>query len=246
MKILIVDDEAPARRRLRHLLRQLGEYEVVGEAKDGLDARARIDELKPDVVLLDINMPKMDGLALTADGNMPPVVFITAFDAFAVRAFEVGALDYLLKPVRKERLALALERVRQTLKTPPTKTATGLVKALAARSAVPSAARILCFEHGSYRIFDARSISRLWASNKYTLFMAEGAEQLTDESSATWKGGSNRLAFLRVHRGELVNMAFARGLKRLGGEALLELTDGQVAAVSRRRLATVRAQLVGS
>ena len=116
MRVLIVDDEPLARQRLRHLLAELPGTEVVGECGDGTDAAGAIAELEPDVVLLDVQMREMGGFALVdamGAGNMPPVVFVTAHDQFALRAFDVSAVDYLLKPVQMPQLARALERAAE-------------------------------------------------------------------------------------------------------------------------------------
>src|ERR1044071_9427212 len=113
LRVLIVDDEPLARQRLRHLLDEIPGTEVVGECGDGTDAARAIGELAPDVVLLDVQMREMGGFALIdaigAD-RMPPVVFVTAHDEFAIRAFDVNAVDYLLKPVQTPQLARALQR----------------------------------------------------------------------------------------------------------------------------------------
>ena len=113
MRVLIVDDEPLARQRLRQLLAELPGMEVVGECGDGTDAARAIGELAPDVVLLDVQMREMGGFALVdavGAGRMPPVVFVTAHDQFALRAFDVSAVDYLLKPVQAPQLARALQR----------------------------------------------------------------------------------------------------------------------------------------
>jgi two-component system, LytTR family, response regulator len=115
LRLLIVDDEPVARRRLRRLVREIGEIDIAGEAGDGDSAVSAIRALKPDIVLLDVQMPEMDGFqVLTAIGRetLPAVIFVTAFDQYALRAFEVHALDFLLKPVSAEKLAGALERAR--------------------------------------------------------------------------------------------------------------------------------------
>jgi two-component system, LytTR family, response regulator len=116
MKALLVDDEQPARERLRQLLAAHPDVEVAGEAEDGVQAAERIAELAPDVVFLDIQMPGASGLDVAASLGQPRpfVIFCTAFDQYAVDAFEVSATDYLLKPVNRARLAAALDRVRQT------------------------------------------------------------------------------------------------------------------------------------
>src|SRR5690606_6398039 len=114
MRVLIVDDETPARTGLRRLLERVPDVEVAGEASSGPQAVESIGELAPDVVLLDIQMPGLDGFGVierVGVDAMPPVVFVTAYDAHALRAFEVHALDYLLKPVQPERLSAALSRV---------------------------------------------------------------------------------------------------------------------------------------
>jgi two-component system LytT family response regulator len=115
LRLLIVDDEPVARRRLRRLVREIGDIDIAGEAGDGASAVSAIRTLKPDIVLLDVQMPEMDGFqVLTAIGRrtLPAVIFVTAFDQYALRAFEVHALDFLLKPVSAEKLAGALERAR--------------------------------------------------------------------------------------------------------------------------------------
>jgi DNA-binding response OmpR family regulator len=116
MRVLIVDDEPLARQRLRHLLAEIPGTEVVGECGDGTDAAAAIVDLAPDVVLLDVQMREMGGFALVdavGAGRMPPVVFVTAHDQFALRAFDVSAVDYLLKPVQTPQLARALQRAAE-------------------------------------------------------------------------------------------------------------------------------------
>ncbi|MGE3404897.1 MAG: LytR/AlgR family response regulator transcription factor, partial [Vicinamibacterales bacterium] len=116
IRTLLIDDEEPARVRLRQLLAAHADVEVVGEAADGIDAAEKIAELAPDLVLLDIQMPGASGLDVAASMGQPrpAVIFCTAFDQYAVDAFELSAIDYLLKPVNRARLAAALERVRVT------------------------------------------------------------------------------------------------------------------------------------
>ena len=114
MRILIVDDEAPARNRLKRLLTDIGGIEVIGEAEDGVQAVEFIERDQPDLVLLDIQMPGLDGFGvIEALKQPPPIVFITAYDEYAIRAFEINALDYLLKPFSKERLEQAIHRAQE-------------------------------------------------------------------------------------------------------------------------------------
>jgi two-component system LytT family response regulator len=114
-KVLIVDDEAPARERLLRMLSRIEGVEVIGEAKDGLEAFEQIEHLQPDLVLLDIQMPGLDGFGvLDALRDPPPIIFVTAYDEYALRAFEVSAVDYLLKPYSQDRLEAAVHRARTT------------------------------------------------------------------------------------------------------------------------------------
>ena len=116
MRVLIVDDERPARERLWRILSDIEDLEIVGEAQDGSSAVEMIEALDPDLVLLDIQMPGLDGFGvIEALADPPQIVFVTAYDEFAIRAFEVCALDYLLKPFRRERLAEAIRRARQVI-----------------------------------------------------------------------------------------------------------------------------------
>jgi len=116
MRILIVDDETPARERLKRLLTDVEDVDVIGEAASGVQAVDAIEEKRPDLVLLDVQMPGLDGFEVVeALADPPPVIFVTAYDAYAIRAFEVNALDYLLKPVSRERLRNAVARARAAL-----------------------------------------------------------------------------------------------------------------------------------
>jgi two-component system LytT family response regulator len=116
MRTLIVDDEAPARERLRRLLAGLADVQVVGEARDGIQAVEMIERQRPDLVLLDIQMPRLDGFGVIQALKDPPaVIFVTAYDEYAIRAFEIHALDYLLKPFSQERLEEAIRRAQETL-----------------------------------------------------------------------------------------------------------------------------------
>ncbi len=133
LRIVIVDDEPPARARLRRLLKAHDDVEIVGECGDGATAVQAIETASPDLVLLDVQMPELDGFEVlrTLDvPKMPAVIFVTAFDKYAVRAFEVHALDYVVKPVEQDRFDRALSRARQHLSEPQDAIA-GLLRDLA-------------------------------------------------------------------------------------------------------------------
>lgn len=262
MRVLIVDDEAPARRRLVRQLRALPDVHVVGEAGDGLEALDAVAALAPDLLLLDVRMPELDGLALAQrhTAALPLIVFTTAYDAFAVQAFEVHAVDYLLKPIPQERLAQAIARAQVrhqqegpgragTAAAPVAQVLDALVLRQAAHkspAAAPAVPRIATIERGTVRFFDARGLSRLYALDKYTAFCEGGNEHLTQEPLLSLEERLRPHGFLRVHRGELVNLARVRSLLCEDGAYALEFVDGQRARVSRRLAGTVKDALLGA
>lgn len=240
MRVVVADDEAPARRLLIRLLAQLGGIEVVAEAETGLQALAAVGRTQPDVLLLDIDMPELDGLALAAGHrHLPPVVFVTAHDAHAVAAFEIGAVDYLLKPVAIERLATALARVRER--------AAPAVRAFEAWRSLRGdlTPRVLAHTGGTTLVFDATTIDRFHAVEKYTAFTVDGVEHLTEEPLVALEERLRPFGFLRVHRGELVRIAAIRALVAEPGGHDAQLRDGQRVRVSRRFLPSLRTALGG-
>jgi DNA-binding LytR/AlgR family response regulator len=163
-------------------------------------------------MFLDIRMPGVDGMTLAQQHlDLPPIIFCTAFDEFAVKAFEVNAVDYLLKPVRPERLVAAIEKVRRKQAASSERVA----KALQAVAPVQGT-RIVSSTRGEVRFFDAKALTRLWASDKYTVFLADGEEQLTEESLSTLEQRLAPHGFLRVHRAELIRLDAVKALTTEG------------------------------
>ena len=239
MKVLVVDDEAPARRRLGRLLSRIEGLEVVGEAADGAEAHEQLATLHPDLVLLDVDMPEMDGLSLAAEHPELSVVFVTAHAEHAVEAFDLEAVDYLLKPVTEARLRQAIERVRARQSAPdPARLARALQPLL--RSETP---RITTTQGQTARIFDAREIERFTATQKLVAFTHEGTEHLVDESLTQLEQRLASHDFMKVHRAELVNLARVRALHREDGAAELELQSGDRVPVSRRLLPELERRL---
>jgi len=212
--------------------------EVAGEASDGEQALQQAAALLPGVMFLDVHMPGLDGLAVAQRYlRLPPLVFCTAHDRYALQAFEVNAVDYLLKPVRPERLAAAVEKVRARQGPSPAQLGTAL-EVLAPRSA-----RVVSTARGLVRLFEAREVTRFFASDKYTVFLADGAEQLTEEPLGALEARLAGLGFLRVHRAELVRLDAVKALSTADGVHQLTLKDGQQARVSRRSLGVLRQAL---
>jgi two-component system response regulator AlgR len=220
MKVLIVDDEPLARARLAKMLAEIPGIEVAGEAGNGVEAVVRTDELGADIVLLDIAMPVMDGLEaarhLQALESPPAVVFCTAYDEHALAAFEAAAVDYLVKPVRLERLGEAIERAKRQRAgrtAPPTLPAAGKQRShLSARL------------RGSLRLIAIDDIHYLQAEEKYVVVHHARGEDLIEESlkSLETEFGDR---FLRIHRNCLVAADEFLELRRAG--------DGSVQAVLR-------------
>lgn len=214
-RILIVDDEQPARRRLRDLLADCAPacpHVVVGEAADGREALERAATLAPDVVLLDIHMPRMDGLECAGHlqrlASPPAIIFTTAFDTHACRAFELNAVDYLLKPVRAERLAQALAKAARLV--PET--------LAALRDALPGGRGHLSVnEKGRIVLVPVADIVYLKAELKYVTVHTEAREFLIEESLARLEAEFPG-RFARIHRNCLVAAERIREIGKLPGE----------------------------
>ncbi len=236
LRVLIADDEAPARAKLRRLLGELPDVEIVAEAADGEEAVARIAEYRPDLVLLDVQMPRLDGFGVVAEvgaERMPPVVFVTAYDAHAVRAFEVHAVDYLLKPVAPERFRKAMERVRAAQGDG---TAGRLDAVLAALERRPShLRRILVHDERRALFLPVNEIDRIHAERNYVrIVTAAGSYQLRGTLSAL----AVRLdpaRFLRISRGDIVRLDAVRELHPWShGDYKVVMHDGAELTWSRR------------
>ena len=210
MRILIVDDEKLARDRLRELLSDIGGSTVVGEAMNGAEAVERTAELNPDVLLMDIRMPGMDGLEaamhLMGMESPPSVIFTTAYDQHALDAFEVNAVDYLLKPIRKDRLAHALAKARKlTMKQ--------LQEISQARKEPPARTHLSVHLRGNIRLVPIPDVIYFLADSKYVVVRTASEEHLVEDSLIHLEqeyGGR----FLRVHRNALVATAFIKGIEQ--------------------------------
>jgi len=252
LRILIVDDEPLARARVRRLLEDVGGTTIVGEAGSVPEGRTAVAERKPDVLLLDIRMHDSDGFALleSLPEPRPLVIFTTAFDHYAVRAFEANAVDYLLKPFRAERLAEALARARKDLAKPEdvsarltslldevARTRTAVTPALdrftvrsGTRQLILRAEEILWFGAEDKLVFAATKADRHWVN-----FTLDQLEQRLDPSK-----------FQRVHRGAIVNLDHARSLHAaFAGTYRLRLDDEArtEVPVSRNRARDLKARL---
>jgi two-component system LytT family response regulator len=248
--VLVVDDEAPARRRLVRQLERLGGVALVGEAGEGEQALAMIRAHAPDLVLLDIDMPEMDGLELAEQPGMPAVIFTTAHAEHALRAFELAALDYLQKPIAAERLAAALARARERIGLRRASASVEVPRVEVPRVEVPrvevpriEVPRVVARSGTSVHVIDAREVQRFHATDKVTIFVHEGVDHELDDSLGALEQRLAPYGFFRTHRAELVNLAAVKALHGEAGSASVELRDGTRAAVGRRTLGELKRRL---
>ena len=260
IRALIADDEPLARRGIRQLLEKHQDVEVVGECRDGHETLRALDDLAPDLLFLDVQMPTLDGFGVVrARGaeRMPAVIFVTAHDTFAVHAFETHALDYLVKPVNEERFARALDRVRDRTRTAEavalTRQLAALVRshelqAATAGVAAPQLVRRLVVPTASGEmVLDVDEIDWIQADDYYAAVHARSKRHLIRESLASLEERLDPARFVRVHRSAIVSMDRVRELRTgAGGEATVVLRDGTVVPVSRRRREAVGEILRGA
>jgi two-component system response regulator AlgR len=232
LKILVVDDEPPARDRLKRLIDELADCECIGEAGNGEDALKLADTLKPDVVLLDIRMPGMDGVEAArhlAEFEVPPaVIFTTAYDQYALDAFETHAVGYLLKPVRREKLERALDGA-----TRPTRAQ--LARLAKVSSSAARRSHIAVRTREELKLLPVDEIRAFIADQKYTTIRHPSGEHLIEESLRSLEDefGTD---FVRIHRGALVALRHIEAVERVadGGYSVRLRGTAESLTVSRR------------
>jgi two-component system LytT family response regulator len=244
IRALIVDDEPLARRGLRQLLAREPDITIVGEARDGREALRALRSLHPTLVFLDVQMPELDGFAvLRAYGAepMPLVIFVTAHDEFAARAFDAHAIDYVVKPLREARFAEAVERARQRLRSDDAMAMSRQLAAFLAglervgAGAPGPATRIIVPTSTGQLMLDPGEIDWIEADDYYAAIHVKGRRHLIRESLSSL---ADRLdaRFARVHRGAIVRLDRVRELRaESSGETVAVLRDGTRVPVSRRR-----------
>jgi two-component system LytT family response regulator len=232
LRILIVDDENLARQRLRSLLSRRTDFEIIGECTSGAEAVAAIRSQQPDVVLLDVQMPELDGFDVISEigaHNMPVVIFATAFDDYAIDAFEVGAVDYLLKPFDEERFNRTLDRASQRVRDTGEKTSSAQISALLKKIHSLSAAgdRFAVKVHGKILFLDPSEIYWIQARDDVArVHLVDVAYDVREPLSSL----EQRLpsGFLRIHRSVIVNTAHIRAAEPFDqGDQMLILRNGK-------------------
>ena len=238
-RAIVVEDEPIARRQLCDLLKDVDWIECVGEAADGRTAVATIDEVKPDLVFLDIEMPEMSGLdVLGAIHHEPAVVFTTAYDKFAVAAFELEAIDYLLKPFGRDRLRAALERVRRSL--------SDVAEVPVARRAHEALdqfwsgngplTRLFVRDRGRILPIAVHDIERLEADDDYVAVHVSGRRFLVYLNMNEFEARLDPTRFVRIHRSHIVNLDHVAAMVPYDATRLqVEMKDGAKLVASRTR-----------
>jgi two-component system LytT family response regulator len=242
IRVLIVDDEAPARALLREMLSAEPDVEILGEAATGLEAVKAAAELKPEVVFLDIEMPKLDGFEVLEllDPSIA-VVFVTAYDSHALRAFEVHAVDYVLKPYRSARLREALSRSRARVGQRPDAT----VLANAARLPGHHAQRVVVKDGSHIQVIPVERLDYAQAQDDYVALRTEGKTFLKTQTLGGLEASLDPSLFIRVHRSFLVRFDRIRALEPYGkNDHVAILADGTRVPVSREGYARLRELLV--
>lgn len=238
LRALVVDDEPLARQRIRHLLRRATDIDVAGECANGLEAVKAIEDQKPDLVFLDIQMPELDGFgvveAVGAEA-MPPTLFITAYDQHALRAFEVHALDYLLKPFSVERFHQALERARRWCIHQKDGTGPNLEALIdGLRQERPWVDRLLVKQGDRHVLVRTATIQWIEAEDNYVRLHVEGTSHLLRQTMTGVLGRLNPAQFRRIHRSAIVNLDCIKEFQPWsGGDHLVIMRDGTKLTLSR-------------
>ena len=229
IRALVVDDEQPARERLRRLLAEVPDVEIVGEAEDGERAMEEIARTGADLLFLDIQMPGCSGMEVAASlpSPRPHIIFCTAFDQYAVDAFELSAVDYLLKPINRARLARALDRVRAGAKPD---------EALGGAAATTPPSRFLARRGSAYRVVQAQDVLYFVSEDGTTKVFAGDQHYWMPPTLNDLESRLDAARFFRISRAAIVNLDAVREVApTIGGHGEVTLKDGSKHEVSRRR-----------
>lgn len=235
--VIIIDDEEASRGLIRQYLQAHPEMEILGECENGIEAVQAINRLKPDLVFLDVQMPGLNGFEVLQEiAHIPLIIFTTAFDRFALRAFEINAVDYLLKPYTRQRFDIAVERIRQ-------RTDQQGLYSLAASIPLQQGSyppRIFVETPGRLRSLDVQDILYLRAEKDYTRIHVAGQSYLGSQGISVLEKRLDPQRFLRVHRSYIVNIYHVREVYRDISKTFLVLNDQTEIVVGRSYLESLK------
>ncbi len=239
IRTIVVDDELPAREILREFLSEHEDVEIVGECANGFEAVKAVSEHDPDLLLLDIQMPKLDGFeVLSLLDRSPVIVFATAHDEYALRAFEVHALDYLLKPFSQERFRVVMDRVRDRLRRPGREAAAGLGAALRPK---PLQRVIVRGEDGTIQVVPVSRIDYIEAADDAILIVTAGVKLRKQQAIGDLAAELDPDRFVRIHRSYLLNIERIGKIELYAKDSRVAvLRDGTRLPVSRSGYATLQ------
>lgn len=226
IKVIIVDDERLSREELKRALQPYEDFVLIGEAENADEAKDLIEAKRPDLIFLDIQMPEKSGFDLLESlDNVPEVLFTTAYNQYAVQAFEVNALDYLMKPIREERFAKAIDKIRNTITS---------------KSSLPTAEskdRKIFIKDGEKRFFiQLEEIYLIESLENYTRLFFQDKKALQRRSLRQWEEMLDENVFFRINRTEIVNINYIREVSRTGsGRLEVKLKTGELLEVSNRQ-----------
>jgi two-component system LytT family response regulator len=234
IRVVIADDEAPAREKLGRWLSEQVDIEVVGSAEDGLSASQAIERLRPHVAFLDVQMPTLSGLQVAAQlepSSAPLIVFVTAFDEHAVKAFDLNAVDYLLKPYDLDRFTRTVQRVRERLHAHES----GAAAVAIGRTQAPACERLLVPDGERLQLIDAAFVQWLQADDNYVRVHTAARTYLIRRTLQDLLSQLGEQRFVRVHKSTAVNLGFIGSLTPLfKGDYEIHLRNGRILRLSRR------------
>lgn len=228
IKVIIVDDERLSREELKRALKAYEDFVLIGEAENADDAKDLIETKMPDLIFLDIQMPEKSGFDLLESlDNVPAVLFTTAYNQYAVQAFEVNALDYLMKPIREERFAKAIEKIRNTIS----------LKSSLNNSVAKD--RKIFIKDGEKRFFiQLDEIYLIESLENYTRLFFQGKKAMQRRSLRQWEEMLDENVFFRINRTKIVNIKYIQEVSRtIGGRLEIKLKTGELLEVSNRQSA---------
>jgi two-component system, LytTR family, response regulator len=238
IRTLIIEDEEPARNLLRTFLESFEEIDLIGECSDGFSGLKTINELQPDLVFLDIQMPRLTGFELLELlDDIPEIVFTTAYDEYALKAFDLNAVDYLMKPFSKQRLRQAVDKVieRFRIKSSGKEKVSQLVEQMHQKARPLE--RIVVKSGSKIHVIPIQDIEQLEAQDDYVMIHTAQGRFMKKETMASMEQNLPEDSFIRIHRSHIVNVSQIQRIEQYGKESyLLILKNGNQVSVSKSRL----------